>query len=73
MSREALNSITPENTYSVTKEAYAFCNKLVKGNMNSICFVRREGNVMWLKPATKRDKKLVLEMFESCKVPYQEI
>ena len=28
---------------------------------------------MWLKPATKRDKKLILEIFESCKVPYQEV
>ena len=41
--------------------------------MTSICFARREGNMMWLKPATKRDKKLILEIFESCKVPYQEV
>lgn len=73
MSSEALNSITPGNIYSVTKEAYAFMNKLVKGNMGSICFTRKEGSMMWLKPATKRDKRLILEMFESCKVPYQEV
>ena len=73
MSSEALNSITPGNIYSVTKEAYAFMNKLVKGNMTSICFARKEGSMMWLKPATKRDKKLILEIFESSTVPYQEV
>jgi len=73
MSSEALNSITPGNIYSVTKEAYAFMNKLVKGNMGSICFTRKEGSQVLLKPATKRDKRLILEMFDSCKVPYQEV
>ena len=70
---EALNSLTPGNIYSVTKEAYTFMNKLVKGNMTSICFARQEGNMMWLKPATKRDKKLILEIFDNCKVPYKQV
>ena len=73
MSSEALNSITPGNIYSITKEAYTFCNKLVNGNMGSICFTRKEGIQVLLKPATKRDKRLILEMFDSCKVPYQEV
>lgn len=68
-----LNINKPGCIYSITKEAYTFCNKLVNGNMGSICFTRKEGIQVLLKPATKRDKKLVLELFESCKVPYKEV
>ena len=73
MSNKALNNITPGNIYSVTNEAYVFMNKLVKGNMTSICFARKQGNMMWLKPATKQDKTFLLEIFKNSKVPYQEV
>ena len=58
MSSEALNSITPGNIYSVTKEAYTFMNKLVKGNMGSICFARKEGSQVLLKPAPNETRDL---------------
>jgi len=69
---KALNSITPGNEYLVTKDVYNFMNKLVNGQMSCICFRRETEKGVILKPATRRDRKFVLEIFEKFKVPFEE-
>lgn len=68
-----LNDITPGDIFKVSNETYAVLNKLVKGQMTSICFARKEGNSMLLKPATRRDLKLVIQMFDMTKLPFEKV
>tara|TARA_Y100000385_G_C12866199_1_gene539448 strand:+ start:201 stop:440 length:240 start_codon:yes stop_codon:yes gene_type:complete len=67
-----LNSITPGNEYLITHDAYKFMNNLVKGQMSSICFRRETEKGVTLKPATRSDRKFVLEIFEKFKIPFEE-
>ena len=59
------NSLTPEDIYTVSKEVKNTINKLLKGNLSSVAFVREDedGNYQ-INPATHSDKKLLLLIFK---------
>tara|TARA_R100001443_G_scaffold116629_1_gene137657 strand:- start:1000 stop:1221 length:222 start_codon:yes stop_codon:yes gene_type:complete len=58
------NSLTPEDIYTVSKEVKDLLNKVLNGGLSSIAFVRKdEENNYQIKPATHRDKKLLLQIF----------
>ena len=58
-----INSLTPEDIYTVSKGVKNLLNKLLGGNLSSVAFVREneEGNYE-IKPATHSDKKLLLKL-----------
>jgi|TARA_R100000900_G_scaffold141001_1_gene121805 hypothetical protein len=62
------NSLTPEDVFIVSIEVKNLLNKILNGGLSSVAFVREneEGNIE-IKPATHRDKKLLLEIFNSNK------
>ena len=59
------NSITPEDIYTVSKSEKELIDKILKGNLSVYAFVRKnkKGNYE-IKPATYRDKKIILEIIE---------
>tara|TARA_R100001015_G_C4521259_1_gene90188 strand:+ start:42 stop:263 length:222 start_codon:yes stop_codon:yes gene_type:complete len=60
------NSLTPGDIYTVSKEVKDLLNKVLNGGLSSIAFVRKdEENNYQIKPATHRDKKLLLQIFNS--------
>jgi len=72
MMSDTLNSITPGNEYLVTQEVFDFINKIVGGQLSSICFYRKTEEGVLLKPATNRDKKFLLDAFKQIGTSYQE-
>ena len=62
------NSLTPEDIYIVSKRNKNFLNKVLNGNLSSMAFVKKnkEGNYK-IKPATHRDNKIILQIFNSNK------
>ena len=60
------NSITPGDIYTVSKEVKNLLNKVLNGSLSSVAFVREnEKGDYEIKPATHRDKKLLLQIFNS--------
>ena len=55
-----LNEITPGDIFKVSKPNYDLLNKYLSGQMTSVCFARKEGDDMLIKPATRRDLDLML-------------
>ena len=62
------NSLTPENIYIVSKKNKTLLNSVLNGNLSSMAFVKKdeEGNYH-IKPATHRDNKIILQIFNSKK------
>ena len=58
------NSLTPEDIYVVSKRDKILLNRVLNDNLSSMAFVRKdeEGNYE-IKPATHRDKKIILQIF----------
>ena len=64
MSSKALNLLTPDNIYKVSKEDKEKLNKVLGGNLSSMAFVREdeEKGYYQINPATYRDKKLLVDL-----------
>lgn len=62
------NSLTPKDIYIVPIEVKNLLNRVLNGNLSSMAFVKKdeEGNYH-IKPATHRDKKIILQIFNSNK------
>jgi hypothetical protein len=62
------NSLTPEDIYIVSKRDKILLNRVLNGNLSSMAFVKKdeEGNYK-IKPATHRDNKIILQIFNSNK------
>tara|TARA_R100000773_G_scaffold949_1_gene1580 strand:- start:805 stop:1032 length:228 start_codon:yes stop_codon:yes gene_type:complete len=62
---KAFNDLTPENIYTVSKSEKELIDKILKGNLSAFAFVRKDENDNYqIKPATYRDKKIILEIIE---------
>ena len=72
MSAEAMNNLTPGNIYKVSEESKDLINKIMQGNLSSVCFTRKENNYYLLKPATNRDKAFILKVFDKFNIEYSE-
>jgi len=65
MGNEKLNSLTPDDIYTVPKEIKNLLNKILSGRLSSIAFVREnEFGDYEIKPATHSDKKLLIKIFK---------
>ena len=62
------NSLTPEDIYIVSKRNKILLNNVLNGNLSSMAFVKKDekGNYK-IKPATHRDNKIILQIFNSNK------
>ena len=62
------NSLTPDVIYVVPIEVKNLLNRVLNGNLSSMAFVKKdeEGNFK-NKPATHRDNKIILQIFNSNK------
>ena len=57
------NSLTPEDIYTVSKDVKNLLNKILKGNLSSVAFVREDDNGNYqINPATYSDKSILLEI-----------
>jgi len=74
MSSEALNSITPGNVYKISEQHKNHLNKALSGYLSSCAFVRKHEQGHWLiKPATRRDKYLILEIMFKINIKLEEV
>ncbi len=68
MSAEALNSITPGDIYTVSREVKDLLNRLFGGNLSSVAFIRENKEGLFeIKPATHSDKKMLEKIFQDLK------
>tara|TARA_R110002020_G_scaffold246938_2_gene460803 strand:- start:291 stop:515 length:225 start_codon:yes stop_codon:yes gene_type:complete len=57
------NSLTPGDIYTVSRDIKDLLNKILKGNLSSVAFVREnEDGDFEIKPATHSDKSILLEI-----------
>jgi len=62
------NSLSPEDIYIVSKKNKILINNILDNNLSSIAFVRKNKDDKYeIKPATQRDKKIILQIIEKIK------
>ena len=67
------NAITPGNIYFINNEVYFAIQKLISGQLTSLCFTRKVDEGYHIKPATKRDKTFILSLFSQTKLNFKEV
>ena len=67
------NAITPGNVYFIDDKTYFAIQKLIGGQLTSLCFTRKVDEGYHIKPATKRDKRFMLDLFSQTRLSFTEV
>lgn len=67
------NALTPGNIYFIDTETYFAVQKIISGQLTSLCFTRKVDEGYHIKPATKRDKRFMLDLFSQTRLNFTEV